>query len=171
MFIEIAFIQKFILILHHPLYAITVVLSTFLFTAGIGSYFSEKLSQNTEKAMILRPIAAIASLSVIYILNFDAIAGVLLQTSSVARYILSILLIAPLGFCMGMPFPMALTRISGSAQALIPWAWGINGCASVISAILAPLIAMQFGFTVLIFLAIGLYGVAAWCFPDINLVR
>jgi L-cystine uptake protein TcyP (sodium:dicarboxylate symporter family) len=50
---------------------------------------------------------------------------------------------------------------------LIPWAWGINGCASVISAILATLIAMQFGFTVLVFLAIALYCVAAWCFPNL----
>jgi len=50
---------------------------------------------------------------------------------------------------------------------LIPWAWGINGCASVISAILATLIAMQFGFTVLILLAVILYGVAAWYFPKL----
>ncbi|MDD1626600.1 MAG: hypothetical protein LUQ26_03865 [Methylococcaceae bacterium] len=67
---------------------------------------------------------------------------------------------------MGMPFPMALAKISQTTPALIPWAWGINGCASVISAILATLIAMQFGFTVLIFLAIALYGIAASCFPD-----
>jgi phage shock protein PspC (stress-responsive transcriptional regulator) len=52
---------------------------------------------------------------------------------------------------------------------LIPWAWGINGCASVISAILATLIAMQFGFTVLIFLAIAFYCVAAWCFPNLTI--
>ncbi len=165
LFIEIAFIQKFILILHHPLYAITVVLSTFLLSAGAGSYFSTNLSSGPEKSAFMLPMAAIGLLSIGYSLGFEAIAESLLKTGNLSRYLFSIVLIAPLGFFMGMPFPMALAKISQTAPALIPWAWGINGCASVISAILATLIAMQFGFTVLIFLAVVLYGVAAWCFP------
>ncbi|MGR9000101.1 MAG: SAM-dependent methyltransferase, partial [Gammaproteobacteria bacterium] len=166
LFIEIAFIQKFILILHHPLYAITAVLSTFLLTAGAGSYFSAKLSSSNEKSVIMLPVAGIALLSMIYVLSFESITGFLLETGDLSRYLLSILLITPLGFCMGMPFPMGLAKISQNNPALIPWIWGINGCASVISAILATLIAMQFGFSVLIFLAIALYCLAAWCFPD-----
>ena len=171
LFIEIAFIQKFILILHHPLYAITVVLSTFLLAAGAGSHFSAKLSRSAKKSVIMLPIAVISLLGISYSLSFESIAGFLLKTGYLNRYMFSILLIAPLGFCMGMPFPMALAKISQSAPALIPWIWGINGCASVISAILATLIAMQFGFTVLIFLAIALYGVAAWCFPGLSPVN
>ncbi|MGZ8911243.1 MAG: spermidine synthase, partial [Methylococcaceae bacterium] len=168
LFIEIAFIQKFILILHHPLYAITVVLSTFLLTAGVGSHYSEKLCHSPSKSVIMLPIATLTVLSMIYILSFESITGFLLETSDLSRYVASILLIAPLGFCMGMPFPMALARLSQTIPALIPWAWGINGCASVISAILATLIAMQFGFTVLIFLAITLYCLAAMCFPKLT---
>ncbi|MGD0959870.1 MAG: SAM-dependent methyltransferase [Methylomonas sp.] len=168
LFIEIAFIQKFILILHHPLYAITLVLSSFLLSAGLGGYFSQKLTGNPEKSLILPPIAVIALLSAIYIFSFDSIAAFLLHTGGTSRYMLSIILITPLGFCMGMPFPMALAVLSRTTPALIPWAWGVNGCASVTSAILATLIAMQYGFTVLIFVAIVLYGVAAWCFPRIH---
>lgn len=167
LFIEIAFIQKFILILHHPLYAITVVLSTFLLSAGAGSYFSTNLSSSTKKSAFLMPIAAIALFSVVYSLGFGPISAFLLKAGSLSRYLLSVILIAPLGFSMGMPFPMALAKISQTTPALIPWAWGINGCASVISAILATLIAMQFGFTVLIFLAVAFYGLAAWCFPKL----
>ncbi len=166
LFIEIAFIQKFILILHHPLYAITVVLSVFLLSAGAGSHFSKKLLQYPAKYRIAIPIAAISILCIIYSLGFESVAGILLARGNFMRYALSILLIAPLGFCMGMPFPMALSSISQTTPALIPWAWGINGCASVISAILATLIAMQFGFTVLIFLGVGFYCVATLCFPD-----
>ena len=149
LFIEIAFIQKFILILHHPLYAITVVLSAFLMSAGAGSHFSTKLSQSPAKSVIMLPVAVISVVSICYSLGFESITAFLLETGTFSRYVFSILLIAPLGFCMGMPFPMALARISQTTPALIPWAWGINGCASVISAILATLIAMQFGFTVL----------------------
>jgi hypothetical protein len=66
---------------------------------------------------------------------------------------------------MGMPFPVALSELSTSSQGLIPWAWAINGCASVVSAVLAALIAVQFGFTVVIVLAILLYITAAAFFP------
>ena len=166
LFIEIAFIQKFILILYHPLYAVTVVLSAFLLSAGAGSQMSKKLSQSAAKSGIMLPVAVISVVSICYSLGFQSITDFLLETGNISRYLFSILLIAPLGFCMGMPFPMALASISQTTPALIPWAWGINGCASVISAILATLIATQFGFTVLIFLALGLYCLAAWCFPD-----
>lgn len=166
LFIEIAFIQKFILILHHPLYAITVVLSTFLLSAGAGSYFSSQLSCRIGKPAFILPMASIALLSIGYSLGFESISGFLLKAGNLSRYLFSIVLIMPLGFCMGMPFPMALARISQTAPTIIPWVWGINGCASVISAILATLIAMQFGFSVLIFLAVVLYGVAALCFPE-----
>jgi hypothetical protein len=116
--------------------------------------------------MIMVPVTAISILCIIYSLGFDPITGHLLATGDFIRYIISILLIVPLGFCMGMPFPMALARIGQTTPALIPWAWGINGCASVIGAILATLVAMQSGFTVLIFFGVGFYCVAALCFPD-----
>lgn len=163
LFIEIAFIQKFILILHHPLYAVTVVLSTFLLSAGAGSYFSARLLR--QNAML--PIAAIALLSIVYCLGFGSIVAFLLKAGTLSRYLFSVILIAPLGFCMGTPFPLALAEVGKVEPGLIPWAWGINGCASVIGAILAALIAMQFGFTMLVFLAVALYGAAAWCFPKI----
>ena len=164
-FIEIAFIQKFILILHHPIYAVTAVLCTFLISAGAGSLFSKRLCDHKAKSMIRWPVAGIALFSAVYILGFEALTGVLLELGGTSRLVFSMLLIAPLGFFMGMPFPMGMDSLGRTAPALIPWAWGINGCASVISAILATLIAMQFGFTVLVFMALLLYVAAAFNFP------
>jgi hypothetical protein len=66
---------------------------------------------------------------------------------------------------MGMPFPLALTDVGVGAPGLIPWAWAVNGCASVISAMLATLLAIHFGFTVVVILALILYGIAALSFP------
>ena len=77
---------------------------------------------------------------------------------------IALLLIAPLAFCMGMPFPLALSRVAASASGLVPWAWGVNGCASVLSAILATLLAMNIGFTWVMLIAIALYLVAAVTF-------
>jgi len=73
----------------------------------------------------------------------------------------SLVLIAPLAFFMGMPFPLALVRVAAARPALVPWAWGINGCPSVLSAILAILLAMSLGFNAVVLIAIGLYVVAA----------
>jgi hypothetical protein len=66
---------------------------------------------------------------------------------------------------MGMPFPLALTAVGGESEGLIPWAWAVNGCASVIAAVLATLLAVQFGFTIVVLVALFLYGVAASTYP------
>jgi hypothetical protein len=165
LFIEMAYIQKFVLILQHPVYAVTFVLSVFLLSAGAGSYFSRSLVKTGGNSLLKLSISIIAGLSAVYALGFETITAFLLESGSMSRYLTCIILIAPLGFFMGMPFPLGLAKLGELNPALIPWAWGVNGCASVISSILATLIAMQSGFTVLIFMAVSLYVTAAWCFP------
>ena len=71
------------------------------------------------------------------------------------------MLIAPLAWFMGMPFSLGIARVARVSADLIPWAWGINGCASVIAAILATLLAIHIGFTAVVAIAVGLYGAAA----------
>ena len=73
------------------------------------------------------------------------------------KIVVSIALIAPLAFCMGMPFPVGLDILTKHAVHYVPWAWGINGCASVISAVLATLLAIHFGFSAVILAAVILY--------------
>ena len=166
LFVEIAFIQRFILILHHPIFAITTVLCTFLISAGLGSYFSKRLANHSlNRLTIFWPIAALTVLCIAYILGFEWISHVILQQGDISRYVLSVLLIAPLGFCMGMPFPLGLMQLSRTMPEMIPWAWGVNGCASVISAILAVIIAMEFGFSGLITAAVLLYCFSVMLFP------
>ncbi len=66
---------------------------------------------------------------------------------------------------MGMPFPLGLARTAERAPSLVPWAWGVNGCASVVAAILATLLAIHLGFAVVVVLAVLLYAVAAAALP------
>ena len=164
--IEISFLQKFILLLHHPLYAAAVVLSSFLVAAGLGSAFAQRFA-GTLRA---QRINAYAVLGIILLGSaYLLLLGPLLQWaggwSLAARMLLSIILIAPLGFCMGMPFPLGLASISIGAAPLTPWAWGINGCASVVSAVLASLLAIHFGFNLVILIAMTCYLVAAASYP------
>jgi len=66
---------------------------------------------------------------------------------------------------MGMPFPLGLVALAEGAEDLVPWAWGINGFASVVAAILATLLAIHFGFRAVVLLAAALYLGAAFVFP------
>jgi SAM-dependent methyltransferase len=165
LFVEIAFIQKFILILQHPVYAITTVLASFLLSAGLGSYVSGRLTHIEPSTRVIAAVTVIALLSLVYLLAFGPISAFLLQQQDWLRYLLAIALIMPLGVCMGVPFPSALGYLGLHRADLIPWAWGVNGFASVISPILATLIAMQFGFRILITAAVVLYMIVAWTFP------
>jgi spermidine synthase len=162
LFIEIAFIQRFIQFLHHPLYAVSVVLTAFLVFAGIGSAWT---SRRHGGGAVARAVGGIVVLGLFYLLALGPVFSELVHLSIAWRVLVSVLLIAPLAFCMGMPFPLGMARLAADAPRLTPWAWGINGCASVLSAILAALLAIQFGFMVVVLIALLLYAVAALSFP------
>jgi hypothetical protein len=165
-FIEVAFIQKFMLFLHHPIFAVTISLTAFLLSAGTGSALSKRWRLRIGASATMK-LAAIGILVVaaIHLLMLNRVFEIWSGTTYIFRMLVSALLIAPLGFFMGMPFPQGLHALAEQSEALIPWAWGVNGYASVLSAILATLIAIHFGFTVLILLAMLLYGIACFVFP------
>jgi spermidine synthase len=167
LFVEIASIQRFTLFLAHPLYAIGVVLAGFLLFAGIGSGAAPALERRLADARVGAlglAIAAIVLLAVVYILALPPLFAALATLPDLARIALSLVFIAPLAFFMGMPFPLALARVRSDAPHLVPWAWAINGCASVLSAILATLLAMTFGTRVVVLAAAALYLLAGAAF-------
>lgn len=165
LFIELAFIQKFTLILSQPLYAIAVALCAFLVFSGLGSLYVEyRLRTNTEDiaAVILRrAVTMIGLITVIYIVVLPQISATIMALPETARIVSAFILAAPLAFVMGMPFPLGLNMLKQTNPDLIPWAWGINGCASVLSAILAVLLAIEIGFNGVMSVAVILY-VIAW---------
>jgi len=88
-----------------------------------------------------------------------------LASSDLLKAIVSIGLIAPLAFFMGMPFPLGIDALRQRHPNLIAWAWAINGYASVVSTILATCLAIAFGFNAVILLAVGIYLVGGWVAP------
>lgn len=158
MFIEIAFIQKFILFLHHPLYAVSVVLCAFLVFAGLGSLNSSRWQKTVSLPVVA---AGIGFLSLLYVLLLPVLFDWLVQMPIWFKIPVTVLLIAPLAFLMGMPFPIGLGMLSDRLPAWIPWAWGINGCASVVSAILATLMAIHLGFVAVVITAVLAYLLAS----------
>ena len=158
-----------LLFLHHPLYAVAVVLSSFLLFSGLGSAWLGQLqargTAGDGRRLLVRAVIAIVVLGTLYLLSLGSLLGQLTSQSDAVRILISITLIAPLAFCMGMPFPLGLSRLAEHAPDLIPWAWAINGCASVISAVLATLLAIHLGFSAVIAAALVLYAASLWLFP------
>jgi spermidine synthase len=169
-FVEVASIQRFMLFLSHPLYAVAVVLAAFLVFAGLGSGVAPRLAGwlRCARRSLCRFSAlevatmAIAALAILYLAVLPPLFRWLTPLHDAGKIAVAIVLIAPLAFWMGMPFPLGLERVSQRLPALVPWAWGINGCASVLSAVLATLLAMNFGFTAVVLLAIAAYAAAAF---------
>jgi hypothetical protein len=167
LFIEIAFIQRFTLFLGHPLYAVAVVLAAFLVFAGIGSGVSQWLTKEAagyRGRAIAIAVSGIILVALAYLVALPPLIESAVALPRAAKIALALLLIAPLAFFMGMPFPLGLSRIAHDRPALVPWAFGINGFASVISAVLATLLAIHLGFTVVVGLALALYLSAALIF-------
>jgi len=146
MFIEIVLIQKFILFLGNPTYSIAIVLFSLLLCSGIGSFFSEKF--NLRKVIIILGI-----LTIIYLIILPYLFHMFLGYGLLARGAISLFIIAPIGFLMGMPFPCGIRIANNINKNLIPWAFCANSCASVLGSIMAVIIALSFGFSVVFIFA------------------
>ncbi len=166
LFIEIACIQRFTLLLHHPVYAAATVLTGFLIFAGLGSRYAGRLAQQGRHVWGVRAaVLAIMGLILIYLFALGPLFAALLIWPLWARAVVSLLLIMPLAFAMGLPFALGLDGLARSTPGMIPWAWGVNGYASVVSAILATLLAVHVGFSMILLSAAALYCLAALWLP------
>ncbi len=154
--IEISFIQKYILFIGYPVYAVAVILFAILIAAGLGSYFSTLLKLDTLRTIRLAVIALIL-LSAFQVFVIPGLFSRFISVSFPARVLLAILFIMPAGFFMGIPFPTALSWTSRHHPEFVPWAWGINGYATVIGSVLAVILALYFGFQAVLWISVGIY--------------
>jgi hypothetical protein len=164
MFVEIAFIQKLVLFLGHPLYAVAVVLFAFLLFAGLGSIASRHWSAGARARGVRAGVSVVLAIAASALLDLVLLAWLFRHAMALPdamRIAIAAALVAPLAFFMGMPFPTGLAWVEASDPRLVPWAWGINGCASVVGAVLATLLAIHVGFTAVVAAALALYAVAA----------
>ncbi|MDX1584229.1 MAG: hypothetical protein R3338_11585, partial [Thermoanaerobaculia bacterium] len=166
--IEIIYIYRLTMVLGRPLESTTIVLASFLLFSGLGSITSAKLRSalgfSTLKMFAVTCTAA-ATLSLVEIPLLATAEGWLLHLDHSLRVVSCIGLIAPLAFLMGSPFPTALETIRRAGNEWwIAWAWAINGCASVVSAILAALLTIHLGMAVVTSIGAGLYLLAGIAF-------
>ena len=161
LFLEMALIQKFTLFLAHPVYAVSGSIAAFLIFSGLGSLYFQHRSTRTGGRLLGPAVGGIVGFSIAYILLLPRLFAVFAGVGLLWKMTLTITCIAPLAFCMGVPFPFGLRRLHEGARELVPWAYGINGCASVLSSLLATCIAIPYGFRTVMLCASLLYVLAA----------
>jgi hypothetical protein len=161
MLLEVALLQRFVLLLGHPVYSLTVTLFSLLLGTGLGSLLSrriqiERVKPLTGRALVAVVIAtALTALLVAHIVDF-AIPWPLPARAAVAGAIL-----IPFGVLLGFGLPGGMRLVDRARPEIVAWAWGMNGAFSVVGATLAIFIAMNWGFTMTLSIAAAVYLLAA----------
>jgi hypothetical protein len=158
--LEVVLVQKCILFLGHPVYSLAVVLLALLGFSGAGSFLSGRIADGRLRAALPRVLLLVAGLVLVYVLALSPIFYALVQTSRPVRIAVAVGLLAPLGLAMGMPMPLGVRVLARESPELIPWAWGVNGAASVMGSVAALAVALLAGFNQAMLVAAALYLVA-----------
>lgn len=153
MLVEIPLMQRFILFLGHPAYAMATVLFALLLFSGMGSLLSRRMPLGLALPLIPALVGG-------YAVGLPALFEVALAAPLWGRLITAVLALVPLGLLLGMPFPKGLALL-GESPTLVAWAWGVNGAVSVVASILAALVALSWGSSVVLLAGAVCY-LGAW---------
>jgi hypothetical protein len=167
MFFEITMIQRLVQFLGYPTYSLTVTLATLLVATGIGALASRRLAGRTRTAMPA-VLAALAVLTLFYELALPSILdGPMLSTGLAARVVFAVVVLAPLGVCLGMFMPLGLDRVASLteySEEYVAWGWAVNGFFAVIGSVLTTILSMAVGFRAVQYAALAIYAVAVFAF-------
>ena len=142
--IQVGLIQKLILLLGHPTYALTVVVFSMLLSSGLGSFASRRLLNRDEGRLRYVPLAVAAAVALLAVLVTPA-SSALATAPSFVRLLCAVLMVAPAGFLMGMPFPGGLALLEAWQPMAVRWAWSMNAAASVLGSALSICCAIYIG--------------------------
>jgi predicted membrane-bound spermidine synthase len=158
--VEVIMIQKCILFLGHPIYSLAVVLFSILIFSGIGSYLSGRFRDHRLVAWLSKSLWVLVALVILYVLLLSPAFYGLVHLALPLRILITIALLMPLGIVMGMPMPIGIRLLHLHMPELIPWAWGVNGAASVLGSAAALSIAILTGFNEALIIGASLYVLA-----------
>ena len=155
--VEVVLIQKCVLFLGHPAYALTVVLFAILFWSGVGSLLSGRLPDDGLERRLRWVLLGVVGLVGVVVLGLSTVFYALVHLAAPWRVLVTVVVLCPLGLALGMPMPTGIRLLHARAPELIPWAWGVNGAASVLGSVGAVALAMATGFDLALLVGAGLY--------------
>jgi hypothetical protein len=159
MMLEIPLLQRFMLLLGYPVYALAVVLFALLLSSGTGSLLSTRFAAAPRRALV-RILAGIVVLACVYVVVLPTLISAALGASIYLRIALTVALLAPIGVLLGMAYPLGIGVLRGRGEELVPWAWALNGALSVVASVLAIFLGSRFGFTAAFLTGVAAYALA-----------
>jgi len=161
MLLEVALLQRFVLLLGHPVYSLTVTLFSLLLGTGLGSLISRRIEPSRVRNVTVVAIFGVAAVALAAAAGLARLIDVGIAWALPARIVFAVAIIAPVGILLGMPLPGGMRLVAADRADIIPWGWGMNGAFSVLGATLAVFIAMNWGFSITLCAAAAVYAVAA----------
>ncbi|HUK32641.1 MAG TPA: hypothetical protein VLV86_01955, partial [Vicinamibacterales bacterium] len=157
MLVEVSVLQRFVLLLGHPVYSLTVTLFSLLLGTGIGAAWSRRLHEPTLTRSTAFALILIALLGFVIVLVATPLITWAIPFSRGVRIGIAVTMLVPIGIVLGVPMPAGLRLLSARAPQMLTWAWGINGALSVVGATVAIFLAMNWGFAATLMAASGTY--------------
>jgi hypothetical protein len=147
MLLEVALLQRLVLLLGHPVYSLTVTLFALLLGTGVGSLVSRRVPPERIRSFALGATAAIIAIGIAAVAVLPFVIDVAIPWPLPVRVIVAAVFMLPVGVVLGVPLPSGMRLLAATRPTLIPWGWGMNGAFSVVGATLAVFIAMNWGFS------------------------
>jgi SAM-dependent methyltransferase len=156
--IEVGLLQRLILLLGKPVYALAVILGTMLLASGLGSLASGRFATDRLRARMSGVLIGATGLLLLYAFFLPDLIHALLGIPFVARLAAAVVIVALPAFLLGMPFPSGIRFLEGRGSvAMVPWVWGVNGAMSVMASVGGIILAIQFGYTTVFLVGTGCY--------------
>jgi hypothetical protein len=156
MLIEMAFVQRFSVLLGHPTYALAWVIGSMVLATGIGSLRSERLPTENPRLFFVYPIVIVVALTLAWLL-LPSVFALTVASPLPVRIGATLSLTVPCGLVMGLGFPLGMVQVGRISEAATPWMWGINGAAGVMGTVLAVFLSMIWGISFTMAVGIGCY--------------
>ncbi len=162
MLVEVALLQRFVLLLGHPVYSLTVTLFSLLLGTGLGATLGRHRPPDRLPSLMIRVLGAIVAMSIFAAFGLPRVIDLAIGQPLWLRLCLASALMLPAGVLMGVPLPSAVRLLAERrSDVLVPWAWAINGVFSVVGSTLAVFVAMNWGFSTTLLAGGGVYLLAA----------
>jgi hypothetical protein len=160
MLIEVSVLQRFVLLLGHPVYSLTVTLFSLLLGTGLGAAWSRGFDAASLRRTGAIGTLAVAAVALVFIAGATPIVNWAIPFSRGSRMLVAAAMLVPIGVALGIPMPTGMRMLNARAPQMLAWAWGINGALSVLGATLAIFIAMNWGFRAALLAAAATYLIA-----------
>ena len=157
MLIEVSVLQRFVLLLGHPVYSLTVTLFSLLLGTGVGAAWSRRFEQATLRRSAAVALVVIAAIGLAVVGIVTPLVTWAIPFTRAVRIVIAVATLVPIGVALGIPMPTGIRMLSARAPQMVTWAWGMNGALSVLGATLAIFIAMNWGFRVTLLSASATY--------------